>query len=263
MADQLAGLQIDFLVLDAAPDSFDEHVVTAAATAIHRPPDAPAEHRLGERARRELAPLIDAHDVGPPVVHRCLFEYLNSVGRFQRDCDPVRKHLVARRVHHCRQIDAATHHRNVRRVECPGRIGPFDLQAVQQIRTDIVLCVAAARFRPEVVAPNTSAASSCNCRFHSVPWFGCPSNCFARWAGVCSPLAAADVTSALNAKECVSRVVVVSFSGSFTSIISGAGPGRSTCPAVRVCATTSRSLPIESKSVMYVTTLQSRKLSNG
>ncbi|KGD39888.1 hypothetical protein DO72_3911 [Burkholderia pseudomallei] len=59
--------------------------------------------------------------------------------------------------------------------------------------------------------PNTSAARSCNCRFHSVIWFGCTSNCCANSASVRSPLTAASATFALNAAECVRRVLFVIF----------------------------------------------------
>ncbi|CAG9195925.1 hypothetical protein BVIET440_50315 [Burkholderia vietnamiensis] len=59
-------------------------------------------------------------------------------------------------------------------------------------------------------APNTSAARSCNCRFHSVIWFGCTSNCCASSASVCSPLTAASASFALNAAaECVRPVLFV------------------------------------------------------
>ncbi|KGW80515.1 hypothetical protein Y048_6036 [Burkholderia pseudomallei MSHR456] len=57
--------------------------------------------------------------------------------------------------------------------------------------------------------PNTSAARSCNCRFHSVIWFGCTPNCCASSASVRSPLTAASATFALNAAECVRRVLFV------------------------------------------------------
>src|SRR6185312_6633311 len=50
---------------------------------------------------------------------------------------------------------------------------------------------------------------SCNCRFHSVIWFGCTSNCCASSASVRSPLTAASATFALNAAECVRRVLFV------------------------------------------------------
>src|SRR6201991_3504011 len=60
-------------------------------------------------------------------------------------------------------------------------------------------------------ALNTSAARSCNCRFHSVIWFGCTPNCCASPASVRSPLTAASATFALNAAECVRRVLFVIF----------------------------------------------------
>lgn len=60
-------------------------------------------------------------------------------------------------------------------------------------------------------APNTSAARSCSCRFYSVIWFGCTSNCCASSVSVRSPLTAARVIFALNAAECVRRVLFVIF----------------------------------------------------
>lgn len=38
------GFQVDLLVFDAAPQSFDEHVVAPSALAVHRQQDAAVEH---------------------------------------------------------------------------------------------------------------------------------------------------------------------------------------------------------------------------
>ena len=54
VVDRLVGSQINLFVLDAAPHPFDEHVVAPGPFAVHRQPHAPAQHGLGERARREL-----------------------------------------------------------------------------------------------------------------------------------------------------------------------------------------------------------------
>ncbi len=60
-------------------------------------------------------------------------------------------------------------------------------------------------------APNTSAARSYSCRFHSVFLFGCTSNCYANSASIRSPLTVASATLALNAVECVRRVLCAIF----------------------------------------------------
>lgn len=150
MTDRVVGPQIDPLAFDAAPDSFDEYVVTPASTAVHRQPVALAQQGLGERANGELAGLIDAPDDGQLFVRGCFFRYLDSVRCFQRDGDHMCEFRAACTVHYRRQIGEAMPHRNIRCDECLCRAGPFDLEAAQQIRTDIVLCVAASRVRVEL-----------------------------------------------------------------------------------------------------------------
>jgi len=147
MADRLVGFQVVLLALDAAPYPLDEHVIAPASLAVHRQPDAPAQHGLGERARRELTALIGVHDVRQPVTGERFLQRFDGVHGLQRDGDPVREYLAARPVHYRRQIHESARHRNVRRVECPCLIGPLDLQATQQIRPDFVLRVAATRVR--------------------------------------------------------------------------------------------------------------------
>ena len=43
-ADAVVGVQIDLLVFDAAPQPFDEHVVTPGALTVHADGDAVAAH---------------------------------------------------------------------------------------------------------------------------------------------------------------------------------------------------------------------------
>ncbi|SPD37488.1 protein of unknown function (plasmid) [Cupriavidus taiwanensis] len=59
--------------------------------------------------------------------------------------------------------------------------------------------------------PNTSAACSANCCFHSVIWLGCTSYCWANSASVLSPLSAAMATLALKVAEWVRLLRFVIF----------------------------------------------------
>ncbi len=147
MTDRLVRFQVDLLVLDAAPDPLNEPVVAPASLAVHRQPHAAAQHGLGERARRELATLIGVHYVRRSVAGERHFQRLDGVRGFQRDGDPMRENLAIGPVHHRRQIHEAARHRNVRRIEGEHLIGVLDLHAAQQVRPDLVLCVATARVR--------------------------------------------------------------------------------------------------------------------
>ena len=54
---RLVGMQIDILVLDAAPQPLDEHVVNPASFAVHANRHVVGVERLGERLGGELAAL--------------------------------------------------------------------------------------------------------------------------------------------------------------------------------------------------------------
>src|SRR5580704_4227496 len=54
LGDALVGMQINFLVLDAFPQSLDEHVIPPCPFAIHADGDAVAGQHAGERRTREL-----------------------------------------------------------------------------------------------------------------------------------------------------------------------------------------------------------------
>ena len=60
---RVVSLEIDLLVLDAFPESFDKDVVTPAALAIHADPDSVILQQPGEIAAGELATLIGVEDI--------------------------------------------------------------------------------------------------------------------------------------------------------------------------------------------------------
>ena len=68
-----------------------------------------------------------------------------------------------------------------------------------------------------VLPPNTSAARSCNCRFHSVTWLGWTSNRCAISANVLSQANAASATFDLNTAECVRLALLLVI---FRSVVS-------------------------------------------
>ena len=59
------------------------------------------------------------------------------------------EHETAVPIHHGNQVEEAAMHRNVRNIGAPDLIGPFDLDATQQVRVDLVTCrrTAQVRFR--------------------------------------------------------------------------------------------------------------------
>ena len=57
------AFEIDLLVFDRTPQALDEHVVQAAALAVHRELHAGGQQRLGELGGGELAALVGIEDL--------------------------------------------------------------------------------------------------------------------------------------------------------------------------------------------------------
>lgn len=64
----IVGVQIDLLILEAAPQAFDEHVVDPASFAIHADLYASVFEGLGEGLTGKLASLVGIEDLGGAVV---------------------------------------------------------------------------------------------------------------------------------------------------------------------------------------------------
>ena len=63
LGDGVVGGEIDFLVFQATPEPFDEHVVHPAAFAIHADADIGVFERLREVLAGELASLVGVEDL--------------------------------------------------------------------------------------------------------------------------------------------------------------------------------------------------------
>jgi len=67
---RLVGVQIDFLVLHATPQTFDEHVVAPRAFAVHADRDAAILEHRGEGLTGELRTLVGVEDLRLPVARQ-------------------------------------------------------------------------------------------------------------------------------------------------------------------------------------------------
>ena len=63
-ADAVVGVQIDLLVLHAAPEPLDEHIVSPGAFAVHADCDLVLRQHGGEGCARELRALVRVEDLG-------------------------------------------------------------------------------------------------------------------------------------------------------------------------------------------------------
>src|SRR3990172_4963064 len=75
---RLVSVEIDILVLDAAPQSFDEHIVDPTPLAVHAYAHALGLQRLGEVIGGELAALVGVEDLGVAVARERLLQGLDT-----------------------------------------------------------------------------------------------------------------------------------------------------------------------------------------
>jgi len=110
---RLVRVQVDFLVLDTAPQALDEHVVHPSSPAVHADPHALCQQRFGEVLGGELATLIGVEDLGGTVAHQRLLERLHAeVGRHDI-AHPPGEHLAAVEVQDRHQVDKPLGHGDV------------------------------------------------------------------------------------------------------------------------------------------------------
>ncbi len=69
----LGRVDIDVVVLDRAPEPFDEHVVDRPADTVHRDGDLGVKEHLDERVSGELRFLIGVEDLGCAIERERLF----------------------------------------------------------------------------------------------------------------------------------------------------------------------------------------------
>ena len=72
------GVEVDFLVFEAAPQPLDKDVVHAAPLAVHADGDLVALQGVSEVVAGELAALVGIEDLGPAVVRERFLERLDT-----------------------------------------------------------------------------------------------------------------------------------------------------------------------------------------
>src|SRR6202022_4621608 len=83
VADAVVGPQIHLLVLDAAPQTFDEHIVPPSSLAVHADRNAVVGEHAGECRARELRALVRVEDVRLAVTSQSILQRLDAeqIGR--------------------------------------------------------------------------------------------------------------------------------------------------------------------------------------
>ncbi len=110
-ADSLIGVQIDFLVFDALPESFHEHVVPPTPFPVHADLDAVMRQEPRELLAGKLASLVGIEDLRCARVGQGVPNGLQAeIGR-ERVGEPPRQHPATGPVEHGEQIHEAPRHR--------------------------------------------------------------------------------------------------------------------------------------------------------
>jgi hypothetical protein len=87
--------------------------------------------------RGELRPLIGIPDFGLAEAERGPERRQTEAGLHRIGQFPT-EHVTAEPIHDGDQVEEAATHRNVRNIGTPDVIGPFDRDAAQQVRVDLV-----------------------------------------------------------------------------------------------------------------------------
>src|SRR6202011_1301755 len=77
LGDRRIGVEVDFLVFEAAPQPLDEDIVHAASLAVHADHDAVPPQSPGEVVAGELAALVGIENLGPAVSRERFLERLD------------------------------------------------------------------------------------------------------------------------------------------------------------------------------------------
>jgi len=154
----VVGSKIDTFVLDRAPNSFDEDVVTPGAASIHGQLYAMSNHRVDELLGSELAALVSVDNVRSAELGIRLLQRLDRVHSFQRDRHSVRQNPTTVHVHHRRKVHKATRHANVGRIQGPDLVAALDCHLAKQVRKHLVLRVSTTGARLRRQCRNTHLA---------------------------------------------------------------------------------------------------------
>lgn len=136
--------EVDVLLLDTAPEPFDEHVVEGPASAIHRDANAGSFHAGGKPTGGELHPLIGIEDLrSAPLQGR--LQRLQAKPAIERVRELPREHIPAVPVDDGHQIHEPVRHRHIRDIGAPHLAGTLHFHVPKQVGIDFVLGPSLAR----------------------------------------------------------------------------------------------------------------------
>ena len=132
----LVTMQVNILVLDAAPQPLDEHVVDPSTLSIHADLNSVGLQRIDPFPAGKLGSLVRVENFRLAVFFQRLLQRLDAEVRRHRVRHPPGEYLAATHIDDGHQILKPMGHRQIRQIGCPNVIGPFDLQAREQVGVD-------------------------------------------------------------------------------------------------------------------------------
>jgi hypothetical protein len=149
------AFQIDVLVFQRAPDTFDAHVVHPATAPVYRDAHAGHDQHAGEIRAGELVALVGVEDLRLTVSGQRLLQRRHAERRVHRVRQPPGKNRSARPVDDGDQIEKAAADRNVRDIGITDLVRPFDRKVAQEIGIDLMAGrgFAGARLLPQRLDP--------------------------------------------------------------------------------------------------------------
>src|SRR5213083_931886 len=132
----LVILEIDLLVLDAAPQSLDKNIVQGPTASIHADPDLQLLEPTCEHHTRELRALVGVDDLWPPLRLQRPIERRQAKARLHTYRQLPGQHISAVPVDHSHEVDVPCQQSNVDNVCTPDLVRALDPDAAQQVRID-------------------------------------------------------------------------------------------------------------------------------
>ena len=134
----LVGFEVDLLILEAAPEPFDEDVIGKATAAVHADGNPMGAQHAGEVVVGELAALVGVEDLGPPLA-QCVLQGFDAKARIEQIRQAPGQHVAAHPVHHRNQVEKPARHWDVRDIGRPHLADPLDPKPAQEVRIDPML----------------------------------------------------------------------------------------------------------------------------
>jgi len=115
-------LQVDSLVLQCPPESFDEYVIFEAPLAVHADPDIPGFEDGGEGFAGKLAPLVGVEYLRGTVFEQSFLECLDTESAIQGVGQPPGENLSGGPIHDRYQVHESLVHRDIGNISRPDLI---------------------------------------------------------------------------------------------------------------------------------------------